>query len=137
MGVLPEQWPGIVMHFDIGVAPLSGPYDQRRSWIKGIEYLLGGIPWVATTGEPYGDIADLGTLVPNGVEAWEDALESKIIHLKQEQERAESLIPLARQSFIIDNQLNTLATVFNQIKADFQAVHALPGIVRIGVPQNA
>ncbi|RLC34159.1 hypothetical protein DRH14_03575 [Candidatus Shapirobacteria bacterium] len=35
-------------HFTVGLAPLFGGYDQRRSWIKPLEYALMGIPWVAS-----------------------------------------------------------------------------------------
>lgn len=74
VGVPPEQWPGIVNTFDIGVAPLSGEYDQRRSWIKALEYLLVGIPWVGTSGRPYTDFAEYGQLVNGEPEQWYIAL---------------------------------------------------------------
>ncbi len=118
-GVSPDQWPKVVKMFDIGVAPLFGPYDQRRSWIKGIEYMLAGVPWIGTGGEVYGMFGDLGTLIDNSVKNWEDALETKILNIKSEQERAENLIPYAQQSFIVDNQLNVFADVYNKIKRDF------------------
>jgi hypothetical protein len=134
-GVPPQEWPRTVASFDIGVAPLFGPYDQRRSWIKGIEYLLGGVPWIGTEGEPYRDLEGLGTLTPGGVEAWEDALEAKITNLKREQERALSLVPLARERFIADNQLETFRTVFEQIKQDFSTnLNGLPGVVYVKPP---
>lgn len=136
-GVQPQDWPKVVAGFDIGVAPLAQPYDQRRSWIKGIEYLLGGVPWIGTTGEPYRDIAHLGTLVPNGVDAWEDALEAKVTNLKRWQDQSTMLVGLARQLFIVDNQLDSFAEVFGKIKADFQANNPLPGIMRVRAKENA
>lgn len=38
----------IAKHFTVGLAPLYGGYDQRRSWIKPLEYALMGIPWVGS-----------------------------------------------------------------------------------------
>ena len=129
-GVEPSQWPRTVKAFDIGIAPLWGIYDQRRSWIKGIEYSLGGVPWVGTDGEVYRDIADTGALVPNGADAWEAALEYKIANLKREQETMEARIPEAQQRFLVDNNLHVFEKVYRQIIADFNGDRTrLPGVV--------
>jgi len=48
-----REWPAILENFDIGIAPLAGKYDDRRSWIKVLEYGIKGIPWVATDAPPY------------------------------------------------------------------------------------
>lgn len=129
-GVPASEWPKTVKSFDIGVAPLFGIYDQRRSWIKGIEYSLAGVPWVGTDGEVYRDIGDTGALVPNGVDAWEAALESKIANLKREQEVQEARIPEAQQRFLVDNNLHVFEQVYRQIIADFNGENArLPGTV--------
>lgn len=134
-GVAASEWPKTVKGFDIGVAPLFGIYDQRRSWIKGIEYSLAGVPWVGTDGEVYRDIADTGALVPNGVDAWEAALEQKIANLKAEQVVMASRIPEAQQRFLVDNNLDKFEAVYRQIIADFQGTKArLPGVVWV-VPQ--
>jgi hypothetical protein len=136
-GVPPEEWPKTVKLFDIGVAPLWGVYDQRRSWIKGIEYSLAGVPWVGTDGEVYRDIADTGALVPGGVDAWEAALEYKINNLKREQEVMEARIPEAQQRFLVDNNLDVFEKVYRQIIADFNGDRVrLPGVVRVApLPQ--
>jgi len=128
-GVPADKWPLNIKAFDIGVAPLFGPYEQRRSWLKGIEYLLAGVPWVGTEGEPYRDIEKLGTLIKNGEESWEEALEAKITNLEVAQEEAEQLIPVARQNFLVDNQLDVFSNVYAQIKQDFvDEKGRLPGI---------
>ena len=128
-GVPPDVWPRLVKSFDIGLAPLFGLYDQRRSWIKGIEYALAGVPWVGTAGEPYKDIADLGTLVPNGADAWEEALEAVLSNLKSEQELAGGRVEAARLRFLVDSNLPTFHRVYSQIKQDFVDSHAvLPGL---------
>lgn len=71
-----RDWPGLVGHFDIGLAPLRGPYDQYRSHIKVLEYASLGIPWVATDAPPYAN-ARGGILIPPDKregERWEAAL---------------------------------------------------------------
>jgi len=117
-GVPPEEWPKVVRTFDIGVAPLNGLYDQRRSWIKGMEYSLAGVPWIATQGEPYKDIADLGVLVENNVDIWEYALEQTITGIKARQEEGESKIPEAQKRFILDYNLDIHRGIFEKIIED-------------------
>jgi hypothetical protein len=51
------QWPNVVRSFDIGLAPLSGAYDMRRSALKVIEYGLAGIPFVASNAGEYANIS--------------------------------------------------------------------------------
>ena len=57
-GVPPKEWPKIIAGFDIGVAPLDArdgehSYDFRRSWIKGLEYNLAQVPFIATRSPVY------------------------------------------------------------------------------------
>jgi hypothetical protein len=135
-GVPPHVWPQIVSEFDIGIAPLYGPYDQRRSWIKGIEYSLAGIPWIATEGEPYGDIAGWPTGIqgPEIPDFWEQALEETIKGLQDKTTEAESLVGEARSRFIVDNQLHTFKDCFDQIISDFQGkAEGLPGMMYVEV----
>lgn len=88
------RWPHVLATFDIGLAPLHGPYDQRRSWIKALEYMVMKIPWVGTEGAPYHDLAAYGWLVPNDPTAWEHALLTLIDHLDEYKAQA------ARQPYL-------------------------------------
>ena len=131
-GVMPQDWPKIVQTFDIGVAPLFGPYDQRRSWIKGLEYLLAGVPWVGTAGEPYRDIGQLGTLVSSNAEAWTTALTAKIKHLEAEQTAGQAKVQLARK-WLMSNQLPHYEQVYSEIIAKFRATYVrLPRLFFVG-----
>lgn len=125
-GVPPEQWPRTVSLFDVGVAPLFGPYDQRRSWIKGLEYLLGGVPFVATGGEPYRDLMErgLGHYVRNGADEWEEALEAVLSNLEGEQAIASQRVPVAQQWFV-QNQLHTFRRVYGEAIQRFTDDHAM------------
>jgi glycosyltransferase involved in cell wall biosynthesis len=75
------EWPRHLASFDIGLAPLHGPYDERRSWIKVLEYLVMKIPWVASEGPPYHDLRGYGWLVKNMPSAWERILIDMVDHL--------------------------------------------------------
>lgn len=145
-GVPPKEWPVVVSHFDIGVAPLFGPYDQRRSWIKPLEYMLAGAPWVCQQGEPYADFDGLGLgyCIPPTANDWEDALEHIIENLEEEQANAKQRITYAR-NFYADNQIDTYRTVYESVRTNFSDSRgSLPGILRIepsatgqpGLPRN-
>jgi len=58
---------------DVGLAPLAGPYDARRSWIKVLVYSLLGIPWIASDMPPYEGCKG-GLLVENTFDGWFAAL---------------------------------------------------------------
>jgi hypothetical protein len=127
-GVDPSQWPKIVRSFDIGLAPLFGPYDQRRSWIKGLEYLLAGVPWIATRGEPYRDLAEFGKLISNGIDEWEMSIEDMLGHLSQIQEASKEKEQMATMWFA-ENQVDNFKRLFENIVNDFNADHGrLPGV---------
>jgi hypothetical protein len=127
-GVPPQDWPKVVKTFDIGVAPLHGFYDQRRSWIKGLEYGLAGTPWIGASGEPYRDLADVGTLIDPGVDSWYYALDRMIGNLAKEQELAESRVPYY-QEYFIDNQLDTCRKVYEGVIENFKLEHGrLPNV---------
>lgn len=81
-----EQWPRHIAQFDIGIAPLDGEYDRRRSYIKALEYGMAGIPWVATDMEPYHGVPG-GILVKNKAKAWYRAL----LSLVKDKDRREKL----------------------------------------------
>jgi hypothetical protein len=72
-----EEWPKTVAKFHIGLAPLSGLYDSRRSNLKALEYATLGIPWIATDDAPYKESYG-GILVNNRMQSWYDALEELI-----------------------------------------------------------
>jgi len=134
IGVPPEQWPRIIKLFDIGVAPLSGIYDQHRSWIKGLEYGLAGIPWVATRGEPYRDLVGFGYQIPNNAEVWFSILKRTIDNLPAEQERSKSLVPRFR-TWLVENQLDTLGKVYGEIVANYSIQHgSMPNLIRVNMP---
>jgi len=73
-----EQWTPLLKTLDIGLAPLSGEYDKRRSWIKALEYMAVKVPWIATNYITYDELQDYGTITENGYKNWENAI-SKVL----------------------------------------------------------
>ena len=80
-GVPPKEWPKIIAGFDIGVAPLDArdgehSYDFRRSWIKGLEYNLAQVPFIATRSPVYAAFDSYGVMVENTADDWYIALKN-------------------------------------------------------------
>jgi glycosyltransferase involved in cell wall biosynthesis len=109
------EWPAHLAEVDIGIAPLEGAYDQRRSWIKALEYLTLGIPWIASEGPVYADLARFGTLVPNSALAWEHALLDLIDHWP---ERKALALQAAREHagrFSLDARRDDLLDIYRHV----------------------
>jgi hypothetical protein len=83
-----EVWPNVISGFDIGIAPLHGAYDARRSWIKPMEYSLLKMPWIASDNPAYEEIRSYGVLVRNNTTAWTDAMVDMVDHLDDHRRRA-------------------------------------------------
>lgn len=104
-GVPYTEWPAFVGRFDLGVAPLYGEYDRRRSWLKVAEYSSAGVPCLVSDSDPYREVADwtLG-LVADGAGAWTTALDSALSQLAQAQEVAQRRRYEAALAFSIEAQ---------------------------------
>jgi glycosyltransferase involved in cell wall biosynthesis len=112
------EWPARLANFDIGLAPLHGGYDERRSWIKVLEYLVMQIPWVASEGPAYAEFGLYGALVKNTPSAWEHALLERIDHLDDYRALARGAGYQAGLACgidaNIDNVVGTYAAITNQ-----------------------
>jgi hypothetical protein len=80
-----EQWPYVVANFDIGLAPLAGSYDDRRSWVKCMDYALLGIPFCYSRRPPYKSVQG-GIGVRNKRKNWLVAL-SRLIENSDTREK--------------------------------------------------
>jgi len=72
-----SEWPKTVASANLGIGPLSGNYDFRRSNLKNLEYATAGVPWVSTDAAPYAGALG-GILVNSTVKDWLRAIESLI-----------------------------------------------------------
>ncbi|MFZ5809924.1 MAG: glycosyltransferase [Chloroflexota bacterium] len=110
-----SEWPSVLANFDIGLAPLFGEYDERRSWIKVLEYMVMKIPWVASDGPPYSDFRSFGWLVKNTPKAWERVLLDIVDHLVQYQQEARGGAYLAGISQAIDENINSVLATYASV----------------------
>jgi len=134
-GVPPSEWPKIVSTFDIGLAPLDllHPYDARRSWIKGIEYILAGVPWVFSDGPPYAELGKFGHPVSNTPEQWEERIEYVIANLDGEKEK----MKVARQETLgltMERNVGFFEQMVGKMAGLRVANMGLPGIINVTVP---
>jgi glycosyltransferase involved in cell wall biosynthesis len=153
-GVDAYDWPKVLSTFDIGVAPMdlrpvpsetgNGEtwenaklsYDERRSWLKLVEYVVAGIPFVATDCEPYKELARFGKVIPNGEETWYAALKSRvdgIVHFRAEamKNRQYGLKKLTQEA-----NADRLIQLYLQIGEETQAKNnmRLPDVIYVSEP---
>lgn len=86
-----EQWVPLLKTFDIGLCPLAGEYDKRRSWIKALEWMAVKVPWIATKHPTYDELHDYGIMTDNGYGAWFDSIEKVIENYDYYKERADTI----------------------------------------------
>lgn len=61
VGARPEYYTNLFMPIDIGIVPLTNnPFNEAKSCLKGLEYALCGIPFIASDTQEYRDLAELG-----------------------------------------------------------------------------
>jgi hypothetical protein len=72
-----SDWVQTLSSFMIGVCPLSGEYDRRRSSLRAQEFGMSGVPWVGTDDAPYKE-SEGGIRVSNKSKDWFRAIESLI-----------------------------------------------------------
>lgn len=130
-GVPPGDWGHQIATFDIGVAPLDmrdgkDSYDNRRSWIKAAEYMLAGIPWIATDARPYEGLGEYGALVAPS--QWEETLEDYITNLKAKQEQAKINRRFALPKFVLEQNIHHIVETYEKAQALRDPRFALPGL---------
>ena len=60
-GARPQYYRNVFMPIDIGIVPLHpSPFNEAKSNLKGLEYALSGIPFVASSTQEYRDLAAAG-----------------------------------------------------------------------------
>jgi len=133
-GVSPADWPKVVATFDVGIAPLDMrvredgtgagnegySYDERRSWLKLVEYLCAGVPFVATNAAPYEELGRFGKLTVNTPEAWYEALKSRVDGLPAFKAEAQKNRRYAMRRLTAEANAERLIAFYDQIAADVQ-----------------
>lgn len=119
------HWSKYLRLYDIGLAPLSGEYDNRRSSLKVCEYLTMGIPFVATKSEVYEDFWDVdsGIYVDQGddkenyddrVEQWYNSTTEILNNLGHYYDRAIENIEIG-VGYDADDNVDTVIETYQEI----------------------
>lgn len=134
-GVRPEHWPYVVSSFDVGLAPLdmrpvasntgkpgeemweggTYSYDERRSWLKGVEYLCAGVPWIGTKSATYIDLQRHGELVENGEENWYQAMKGMIENIESRKKFAADKKKWALKKYSMEQNVQAYVDVYERI----------------------
>lgn len=109
-----QDWPAVMVNFDIGLIPTAGAFDDRRSYLKGMEYSLMEVPWIASKSPAYTDLAEYGTFVDNTPEAWAEAL-AQMIDKGPDETITRRAHKWAR-SMDIDNHVDEMANIYRSFK---------------------
>ena len=152
-GVSSSDWPQIVSTFDIGIAPLDMrivpagtgnehgeySYDERRSWLKCVEYACGGVPFVASKSATYDEFARYGKLVDNTPDAWYAGLKSRVDGISHFREEAYDRRRNNLKRFTIENQAKNLVDFYLDIGERTQAKQEMlfPNIMIIPANEDA
>jgi len=109
-----EEWPRVVANFDIGLAPLAGSYDDRRSWVKVIDYTILGVPWVASNRPPYKSVQG-GIKIHNKRKGWLRAIRTLLDKPSTYQRLSETGLRWSRAYAGIQNHCNVYLNMFDKV----------------------
>ena len=120
------NWPKTLKRYDIGLAPLSGDYDDRRSSLKVAEYLMSGIPFVATKSPVYQKMWDIdsGRFVKHGhdkesyddrVEDWYLSTIDIIDNIEDYRAKAKHNIETEGMKYSVDENVDAIIAVYKEI----------------------
>jgi hypothetical protein len=110
-----SQWAQILSKFDIGIAPLYGKYDERRSWISVLEFMIMKIPWMGSAGPPYFELEEYGRLIKNDPSAWENVLINIIDNLNAYKLDASRVPHLFGISQSIDENVEKIIGLYQEL----------------------
>ena len=137
----------VLSTFDIGVAPLEtvpldppwregapvASYDERRSWLKTVEYLTAGGPWGARKSLTYNDLAHLGRIAENTPDSWYAALDDMIQNLSAQKSIAWERRQWALKRLTLEGNIGKYQGIIERIVADSQTRKGaqLPGVIYV------
>jgi glycosyltransferase involved in cell wall biosynthesis len=86
-----HDYPKTLVRFDIGLVPLAkGPFNEAKSWLKGLEYASLGVVPVVTPTPDYQNLIDLGIALPASTpREWADQVRLLIQDNEMRQEMSE------------------------------------------------
>jgi hypothetical protein len=121
-----RDWPDILRLFDIGIAPLAGEYDCRRSDLKVSEYIASALPYIATESVVYEKYSDVSGLYVNqgnktkcdvsNVEGWHYSIEYAIEHIGKLKEMMLQHKHDYRAIYDIDHNVYNILDKYHQLQ---------------------
>lgn len=90
-------------------------YDERRSWLKGVEYLCAGVPWIGTRSATYIDLKRHGELVENGEENWYQAMKGMIENIESRKRMAAEKKKWALKKYSMESNVQAYVDVYERI----------------------
>lgn len=103
-------------HIDIGVVPLNDiPFNHAKSYLKGLEYGMAGIPFIASDTPEYRFLADAGVgRIARNADEWIYHMD-ELMNYKIRCDEAEFNLEIIKEKFSIESFLNQWETVYSQI----------------------
>lgn len=98
-GARPQYYGNIFTPIDIGIVPLTkNQFNEAKSSLKGMEYALSGIPFIASDTQEYRDLADAGAgRIAKSNKDWMRHLNKLIDPEIREQDRQKNFSVVANQ----------------------------------------
>lgn len=108
--------PKLFDHIDIGIVPLSNtPFNHAKSYLKGLEYAMAGIPFVASRSPEYELLADAGVgRIADSDKQWMSNLD-ELLNYKVREDEAELNMEIVRNNFSIESFVGEWERTYAQI----------------------
>jgi hypothetical protein len=74
-GINRSKWLEALTEIDIGLIPMIGQFDQRKSMRTALEYMVMKIPWIGSQKTIFLEAENYGSIVENAEEDWKIKLE--------------------------------------------------------------
>lgn len=114
-----DEWPQYLTQLDVGLAPIAGQAERRKSWQRLLEYMIRSIPWVASDQVPYRALGRYGRLVANTEADWTQALLEVVDNLDLYRMRA------SREAFLFALGQDVDENI-EKVIAQYRTILALP-----------
>lgn len=114
-----SEWPKTLAQFHIGLIPLHGAYDERRSPIKSLEYSLMSIPWVGSKSASHDVFGKYGVQVNNTREEWYTSIKDMIVNYKDHLDTSLEAFDLA-MSWDINKNLDYIVDKYSEVAYTIQ-----------------
>lgn len=92
-----SEYPKRLVEFDIGLVPLQdSPFNQAKSWLKGLEYASLGIVPIVTPVKDYQNLIDIGAALPASTpKEWYNIVKELILDTEQRIELSKKVREIA------------------------------------------